>query len=272
MQTDHAQLGIPPDPYLICTTPRSGSWLLCDGLAATGIAGTPGELLTEGSIDLRRNRWETEHSPQMTMTDYLNVVRRESITGNGVFGVKLFWADFLSLPRLDGLPESWENSKATLKRAFPTCRYIWLTRRDKARQAISLALAGQTDRWWNFIGPQPAQLARPAIARPTALTFNPVELLRLEQVLVDWDKQWCRLFAESGIDPLRIDYEDLSADYAATILRVLAWLDVTPTDAVAIQPPRMRRQSNGTNEEWLRRFHEWKATDRVAQLFSVQAL
>ena len=34
---------IPTTTYIICTNPRSGSWLLSEGLASTSVAGNPRE-------------------------------------------------------------------------------------------------------------------------------------------------------------------------------------------------------------------------------------
>src|ERR1700677_4438098 len=47
----------PTSCYLVCTNPRSGSWLLCDGLAATGLAGGPREGVNEVEQRRRRELW-----------------------------------------------------------------------------------------------------------------------------------------------------------------------------------------------------------------------
>ena len=107
--------------YIVCSTPRSGSSLLCRALASMGIAGTP--------------------------TEYFNPVTRASLTArsrrtsaNGVFGTKLHWeqleqlrAESLGLGRAE--PE-FEISASFLEQLLPAPVYIHILRRDVNRQAV----------------------------------------------------------------------------------------------------------------------------------------
>ena len=43
--------------YLICATPRSGSFLLCEALKNTGIAGNPEEYFWRGDEPFWKERW-----------------------------------------------------------------------------------------------------------------------------------------------------------------------------------------------------------------------
>ena len=87
-----------------------------------------------------------DHSTDLPYAAYLDQVRTESTTRNGVSGTKLHYYQFAELPRkvdanddLRGL-----NPDQIVARLYPNAKYIWLTRQDKARQAISFFLAART--------------------------------------------------------------------------------------------------------------------------------
>jgi len=56
----------PHTSYLICATPRSGSFLLCETLKDTGLAGNPEEYFWRDDEPAWTARWGTE-----TYLDYL---------------------------------------------------------------------------------------------------------------------------------------------------------------------------------------------------------
>src|SRR6185437_14862628 len=83
--------------YVVCCSPRSGSTLLCEGLAATGRAGMPDEL-----FDLRSDitAYWSERCGATTRPEYFDKVVVATRTRNGVFGTKLHWT------ALEGLREA----------------------------------------------------------------------------------------------------------------------------------------------------------------------
>jgi LPS sulfotransferase NodH len=244
--------GQPPFPdftYVICTNPRSGSWLLSEGLASTALAGNPREWFNAAEERKCRAEWRLEHPSDLSRDQYLAHVARSSTTPNGHSGLKLHYYQFAELPAILASGAGGAISPAqTLTRAFPRARYIWLTRDDKARQAISLYLAARTEQWWR-IGPRESPQAP---AGPDDL--DPGTVLRLERLLTSNDENWLDFFLTSHITPLVVHYEDLAADYAGTLRRVLRWLGVPGTDALAIAPSRLHRQSGPRTEAWLRRY------------------
>src|SRR5947209_4516160 len=172
--------------YLICATPRSGSTLLCEALINTGIAGQPEEyfealketgrprrpkdyfrnlahperileLLGDYSrIDDEPVRWSP--SDVSTYADYLARVMEEGTTANGVFGAKVmrgYFDDFIS--HLRQIPEYSEMTVPDLlSTIFPNLHYIYVTRLDKVRQAVSLWKAIQTWTWRTDDTPLPS--------------------------------------------------------------------------------------------------------------------
>jgi len=246
----------PTATYIICTNPRCGSWLLTDGLASTRLAGNPREWFNTLQEQQHGARWRVEHAADLSYAAYLRLARTESATRNGVAGVKLHYYQFAQLPKkmqaIEGLRGL--SSAEVLSRLFPSAKYIWLTRRDKARQAISFVLASRTDEWWAYDGATPEK-REGSTANPE---FDPHAIARMERYLAQADAGWQALFHDNHIEPLVVHYEELASDYAGAILGILKWLGTPNAEAVQIRPARLKRQSNERNEEWLARYAAFK--------------
>src|SRR5215218_5218815 len=162
--------------YLVCATPRSGSTLLCEALAATGVAGRPAEYF-EAIYDTGLPRRPTDYFEGLraipaadfladqlpaeggaarealrraaTYRDYLSWVLEEGTTPNGIFGAKLMWGHvdhFVAYLR-DLREHAGKPVPEMLEHAFPSLRYVRVLRRDRIRQAVSLWKALQTATW-----------------------------------------------------------------------------------------------------------------------------
>jgi trehalose 2-sulfotransferase len=257
----------PAATYIICTNPRSGSWLLSDGLASTSLAGNPREWFNPLVEQKRRAQWRMNHSTDLTNAEYLNHVRALGTTSNGICGIKLHYYQFDELlKKLTTSADLGELRAAELvAAAFPSIKYIWLTRYDKARQAISYRLACTTGKWWLIDGAE-RNKGEDKAEEPN---FDPHVLIRLEHTLMENDLKWQAYFHENGIIPLTISYEDLASDYSGTIVRVLEWLGVRVADTADVRPSRFKTQSSTLNEDWLVRYKAFKAdAGRLEQILS----
>jgi LPS sulfotransferase NodH len=244
--------------YIICTSPRSGSWLLSEGLASTRLAGNPREWFTFHEEQKYRAQWRMAHESDLSYAAYLRLAGIDSTTSNGVSGIKLHYFQFAALPKkmepiadLRGL-----TAAQVVSQLFPQAKYLWLIRRDKARQAISFLIASHTNVWWTMEYGEPGDYE----ASSTDPEFDPQAIAHLEQVFLEHDSRWQSYFAENQIVPLIIYYEDLVSDYLGTIRRILRWLGIPNADDVNIAPPRLRRQSNARSHEWLKRYAAFKST------------
>jgi LPS sulfotransferase NodH len=83
-----------------------------------------------------------DNSTDLSYAAYLGLARAESTTNNRISGIKLHYYQFAELPKKIEAIESLRGLTAAqvMQRAFPNARYIWLTRSDKVRQAISFLL------------------------------------------------------------------------------------------------------------------------------------
>jgi LPS sulfotransferase NodH len=266
--------------YLVCATPRSGSTLLCETLERTGVAGRPREYfeaLKETGVPRRPREYfwglrspevirllphdaqldrEAERSPTWSRDDYaqhLTAALREGTTPNGVFGAKLMWSyfdDFLELMR--GIPRfGGKGDGSLLNAAFPELRYVFVSRSDKVRQAVSLWRALQTWVWRTAEGrpkdePLPEQRA--------VYSFDAIDHL-LDQLRRHEDA-WRGFFFRIGQQPLSVFYEDVAGDLEGSVARVLDMLGIErpQTSALAHQP--MLRQSDELSESWVQSYLE----------------
>src|SRR5438874_5645414 len=116
--------------------------------------------------------------------------------------------------------------------------------RLKLRQALSKARAHQTGLW-------KVQAGKGVQREPQ---FD-AELI--EQCLQDSEEQeklWERFFQRIGIDPLRIEYENLCEDYEGNIRRVLDFLQISLPRRARIGPPVTVRQADDISRGWEKRF------------------
>jgi trehalose 2-sulfotransferase len=248
----------PAVTYLICTSPRSGSWLLCDALRETGLAGRPREWFNRLEQQQQRGRWRLHTDRDLPLAGYLTFARELSTTSNGVSGGKLHFYQFASLPWQLGWMHGFGGltPAGAVSRLFPGARFIWLTRQDKARQAISLYLAARSGQWWQLD-------ERPREEQP-AVRFDAAAIARIERELTVGDEGWRDYFTASGVDPLVIRYEDFAGSYAGTVRNVLGWLGIADAENVTIAKPRLRRQADARTEEWLGEYLAAKAAGGAA--------
>jgi LPS sulfotransferase NodH len=249
---------LPALSYLVCTEPRSGSTLLCDALASTGIAGRPDEYFVPGSSDaesywMRRLRIIDE-------ADYVDAVIREATTPNRVFGVKVHWAQaevFRSrlVASLAHVRPDLRNAPfdRLLREKLGATRYVWLRRRNKVAQGISYYRALETAVWRSAKGrgDQESALAR-------TLDFDFAKIDRAIALVHDWDWGWDDYFHRHRVAPLMLVYEDMVANFELTVRGVLKFLGLPYEDAV-IAAPDLERQADDRSRDWEQRYREAKA-------------
>ena len=241
--------------YFICTNPRSGSWLLSEGLGSTGLAGNPREWFQDEEEKKFRGEWGITDEAAFGYDAYLQRVLEHGTTANGVFGAKVMYYQFVQLPaKLARLRRGSRTAAAvSLTDYFPGLEHIWLTRRDKARAGHFL-LPRDQDR--QVVAGRIRGRAG-AAGRPP--DFDPEAVERLEQELLQCDLGWQRYFNFNRITPLTLTYEELDADYYGVIGGVLGWLGAAAGANASVAAPRLRKQADAQTEEWLERYLRFKA-------------
>jgi len=174
-------------------------------------------------------------------------VASDAGTPNGVFGAKVMWGYFNGF--VDSLRDVLGNAvlptRTVLERSFPNLdSWIFMTRDDKLRQAISLWKAIQNWTWKRDHG------AGAVITHDLRYSFDAID--HLQRQLQHEEREWQAWFAEAGIEPFAVVYEDFAKRYEETAADILAFLrvDVPPS----FGQRRMTRQSDDLTELWVERY------------------
>lgn len=230
--------------YLVCATPRSGSSLLCEVLDTSHVAGHPQEFFGEGFEPVWRERWGASD-----YRSYLGGAIEEGTTSNGVFGAKIMRShldDFLDRVR-EALGLGPVRAMDALDAIFPDLRYIWITRRDTVRQAVSHARAEQTG-IWNEDGN--------VRDRTVAPVYDFARIGALVRQIEEHNESWDGFFRANRIEPLHVVYEDLARYPEVTGVEVLRWLGVEVLTGARFRERRLRKQADGLSEEWVERYRD----------------
>jgi LPS sulfotransferase NodH len=234
--------------YLVCSTPRSGSNLLCEALKNTKLAGRPHQYFWVPKVDKWAEKYDL--SPETDFVGYVRGVVEKSATSNGVFGLKSMWDFLLAFEqRLRATPEyaSFPGALPELLAAiFPDLRYVHITRRDKVLQAVSLVRAMQSDLWTSQ--QQAARVTR------EELRFDPEAIRAMLRDLEEAEAGWESLFTAAGVEPHRVTYEDLATAYEETAIGVLKYLEIPLPAKVPFGERKLQKQGDGLNEEWAASF------------------
>jgi len=232
--------------YVVCAIPRSGSNLLTDGLHATRRAGRPKQFFLGKSV----SDFAATHNLDLSagFAVYVRDISAATATSNEVFGFKLmswYLDDFLGRLRGTGAFGDLEATDLDLLRnAFPRLKFVHVIRRHKLRQALSKARAHQTGLW-------KVQEGKTVQREPQ---FD-AELI--EQCLKESEEQeklWGQFFQRIGIDPFRVEYENLCEDYEANIRGVLGFLEISLPRRIPIGSPVTVRQADEISRAWEERF------------------
>ena len=244
---------------VVASEVRSGSTLLCQALGATGVVGLPREYLQPGMVRerppdvrgavtdaaasadgavrerllLRRHWWEYRRIESATLPAYLDGVVRRRTTANGVFALKIHWGNFARVRDLDGF---------TFDMLPQPITWIHIRRMDLVAQAVSYVKADQSGVF--AVSGRPPRFSGP-------VHYDDEALLAAFHRVRDGAGHWSEFFARSGITPLEVTYEELDADYDATIARVLSELGSAD---VPVPPAIHVRQADEVNAAWAARF------------------
>lgn len=206
--------------YVICTSPRCGSTLLCSLLAATGIAGKPESHFHNPSL----SEWLSDFgltpkdpsSERDMLRDVFDAARKHGTQNTGIFGLRLQRHSFSFFMRqVDTLHPNLPSDLERFQAAFGDTLFIHLSRTNKIEQAVSYVKATQTGLW--HMAPDGTELER--LSEPQEPVYNADEIANQLAALTTQDDDWEGWFSNEGITPLRIRYDVLSNDPAAVLKR-----------------------------------------------------
>ncbi|MEM6481643.1 MAG: Stf0 family sulfotransferase [Pseudomonadota bacterium] len=242
-----------PDTYIICTSPRSGSTLLCSILRATGRAGYPASWFHEPSLE----HWAAELDVppvEGRCTDQIatliEAARHKGRAGGALFALRLQRqsAGFF-LNTLAHLHPDTRNDLSRIKASFGETCFLFLRRRNKVAQAISYMRAQQSGLWHRAA--DGSELER--LARHCEPTYDAAFISQWVEIFSRYDTEWQTWFDHEKIDAREVIYEDLASEPVRILRTVLAALSIDPQLADGIEPG-VQRLSDATSAELIARF------------------
>jgi len=228
---------MPSTAYAVCTTPRSGSGLLCEALWDSGVAGRPDEYFFEGTQAEYSRSWGTQSD-----STYLARVREHASTPNGVLGFKIMWEHMARFVNCSAKVRGRTGAlTGGLEEMFPGLRYVWLRRRDKVRQAVSLWRLLETGVSHRFGAHPMTSTTRPR--------FDYVAIHGLVRRLEEWDACWQSYFAHHHLSPLELVYEDhLDRGWECGLRRALDFIAIPVPEPLTLHI-RRKKMSDAFSEE-----------------------
>jgi len=245
--------------YIVAATMRSGSTLLCDLLANTGVAGNARleylipQVETQAEFEQLLNKVKFQADDELragleklgqlhtweqaSYSQYVQSALDLFGSDNGVSSVKLMWATFNRvLQRLQQeSPTSQESPRRCLERVFPQVKFILIIRRDKLAQAMSLDRAQQTNEWF--------KLGSTAAQPPSRYRMDIDYVTQALAGLKAEEQQWLDFFQVNEIAYHTVEYESLVKSKRETINRCLSFLDIAvPELDPVVYQPRLQKQ------------------------------
>jgi len=221
---------------LICTTGRSGSFLLCRAMIHNGI-GVPHEYFHDLhsrvigprlGVDALRDSRLLETDSAARGAYIATLLKRRTV--NGIFAAKIHW----------GQRERYLNNPEGLD-LFQNAQFIYLYREDLLAQAVSYHVAMLTGRW----GLDGAVTSSPA---PNPQFFDNALIARGMETLAADSIAWRLFFARNAIAPLIISYEQMKDDLPSTLRNIVETfgLIVPSTDLNYVEQEPIEFRDPGT--------------------------
>jgi LPS sulfotransferase NodH len=219
--------------YLVLSQPRTGGTFLCEALERSGEAGVPAEYLNPAALIVLSKRFGAEQG--MSLPRLMEELHRRRTTPNGIFGLHL---------HLEQLRKPLQTEQRIVEWLGTFDRIIFLYRRNKLAQAISLDRAMQTSEWFRSAGTE--SNSAPVELRPASLAGHIMRLFEQETLLRE------RVHA-IGRPVFELDYESLDRDFAAVWPKVTAFLGLSPVPADAVFP-ELQRMRDAASEKIAEQF------------------
>lgn len=202
----------PERRVVICSTPRSGSYLLCRQMINAGL-GLPAEYFRARTVARLAERWGV---PPGDLSAYIDALEAHRTTANGIFAAKIQWYQLTQHP---------VARERLVERADLV---VYLYRRDVVAQAVSWQVSLATGFWSFDATPGPR-------AKDVALD-RVDQTLRLANDLVAQNRAWEALLARFPRPVLRVPYETYVREQSGLLRQMAADLAL-PSDAWDLPPP-----------------------------------
>lgn len=234
---------------IICATQRSGSSFFGEALAAQGGVGSVAEWFVPDMVAELKRRYSL---PLETGWDpFIRTLVDRETNEQGVFSAKIMWDtldEMLTELRQTSPQHQMMSYQELVAYYFPNPTYVFVTREDKLRQAVSLAISDQSGVWHKFKGARRY--------RESTLVFD-YELIRFCWSYIDkLETHWRRFFRQYDIKPYTVVYEDFVSHYEETLREVFAHLQLPAPARIRRKGTTLKKLGGSVNADWVRRFQQ----------------
>jgi len=239
---------------ILCANPRSGSTMLCDLMASTGVLGKPQSFYRPESIlDWAQQlgvRGDHATGASEFERAYLTAIRKHGTDSSGTFGLRLMWESVEGLvDRISALFPEQQCDAALFERAFGSPLYVNLVREDKVAQAVSLIRAAQSGQWHLSSDGS----VRQGTKEPLPVTYDAQTIEKEIASLTRVDAAWQTWFAAQDLSPLQVTYEDLARDPQSVLRPLLTAVDRDPAMARDVEPATSK-MADAESKQWIERY------------------
>lgn len=244
---------LPKRSYMICSNYRSGSTLLASALNKTHVAGYPNEYFIERQVKYEKQVLKLDFQDWTENVEaYLSSLLQHYQTPNGVFGLKIMYADFhnLTVSLQQKRPDHNTNTLDLLKHFLPNLRFIYIYRRNKLRQAISMVKSSQSSIWH-------IHKDQEAPVYSDSLSFDRQQIdSTIETGIIRPELKWAEFFYRNDIQPMVVAYEDFIQNYEQTLAEALRFIDPPGMEPWNIGDPPLKQIADDINEAWYQQYKD----------------
>ena len=221
----------------VCFTNRVGSNYFTDVIGRAGM----GVRVAEEDFNSASVISTSIKNKLTSFVDYLAFIIERTKNNNTLF-LKIGAAQLL-----------WMANRGLLGDFFPNCRFVYLRRRDKIAQAVSLFLMNKTGR----------HLASdPTTVSENDIEFDEVALAKQLKWIVDNEAVFDYFFALHRLEPFEIFYEEFTKSPGSHLVKLADFCGVKPRNwlevgAVMKQSDRITLQRTKINNELSRKMEKY---------------
>lgn len=227
--------GLPRLPWLLASLPRAGSTWLSHELWASGCLGAPLEYL---NFEPGGPWGHASDRPEEQARLWRQALASRT-SPNGVFGIKAFPGQLQHVQQ--GNPALVAQAMRLLVGPAAPRKVVELRRRDRQAHAVSYARALLSGVWR-------AEQERDGRDEPA---FSALAVQRAGAMLDQQQAGWQAMYADLGVVPLVLWFEDALADPAGAALQVADHLGVRLDPAARVAVPPIRQQAQEGARAWL---------------------
>lgn len=217
----------PSKILIIASTPRCGSHMLGHALHKTNCFGFPLEYVNTRNFAEWKKRFHKE-----SLEEVIKEIQQRRTSQNGVFGIKVHYSHIKQF-----------GNFRMLKRIFPDAYYVFLTRKDVLKQAVSLSIARQSGVW--IAGQTPAK---------ATLTYNFNTIDRCLRETIHNNAAWHYNLTVNGCNFIAMDFDSVRTDLVGSIQCIANFMGIDVALGDIPKEQITESQSKEINTAWEKQF------------------